>query len=157
MKTIKHESNALIRFPDCDPFNHLNNARYLDYFFNAREDHIANHHDITLAEITKRTGKCWVVVESQIKYLKPAVWTEEVILTSQLIQWKDKYPTVEMQMWNKEKTQLKSIMWSSFIHFDLKTNLPAEHDPEIIEIFGITGEQMISINIDQRIKEILSA
>jgi acyl-CoA thioester hydrolase len=30
------ESEALIRFPDCDPFNHLNNSRYIDYFINAR-------------------------------------------------------------------------------------------------------------------------
>ena len=36
------ESEALIRFPDCDPFNHLNNAHYLDYFINAREDHLMN-------------------------------------------------------------------------------------------------------------------
>ncbi|WP_192348725.1 hypothetical protein [Algoriphagus sp. Y33] len=30
------ESNSVIRFQDYDPFNHLNNARYIDYFINAR-------------------------------------------------------------------------------------------------------------------------
>jgi acyl-CoA thioester hydrolase len=25
------ESTAVIRFQDCDPFGHLNNARYIDY------------------------------------------------------------------------------------------------------------------------------
>ncbi len=30
------ESKVLIRFSDCDPFNHLNNARYIDYFINAQ-------------------------------------------------------------------------------------------------------------------------
>ena len=34
------ESKVLIRFSDCDPFNHLNNARYIDYFINAREDQL---------------------------------------------------------------------------------------------------------------------
>ncbi|MEM8567925.1 MAG: thioesterase family protein, partial [Bacteroidota bacterium] len=41
MKTL--ESIHTIRFPDCDPFNHLNNARYIDYFINAREDHELQH------------------------------------------------------------------------------------------------------------------
>ena len=26
------ESEAFIAFGDCDPFRHLNNARYIDYF-----------------------------------------------------------------------------------------------------------------------------
>ena len=37
-KTI--ESKVKIRFPDCDPFNHLNNSKYIDYIINAREDHL---------------------------------------------------------------------------------------------------------------------
>jgi acyl-CoA thioester hydrolase len=28
------ESKAIIRFSDCDPFNHLNNSSYINYFFN---------------------------------------------------------------------------------------------------------------------------
>lgn len=35
------ESIAVARFQDCDPFSHLNNARYIDYFLNAREDQLA--------------------------------------------------------------------------------------------------------------------
>ncbi len=30
------ETQIVIRFQDCDPFGHLNNARYIDYFVNAR-------------------------------------------------------------------------------------------------------------------------
>ena len=33
-------STAVIRFQDCDPYAHLNNGRYLDYFMNAREDQL---------------------------------------------------------------------------------------------------------------------
>jgi len=32
------QSTYQVRFQDSDPFRHLNNARYLDYFVNARED-----------------------------------------------------------------------------------------------------------------------
>ena len=39
------ESKVKIRFQDCDPFNHLNNAAYINYFINAREDQILeNYH-----------------------------------------------------------------------------------------------------------------
>ena len=32
MKPLERESEVVIRFPDCDPFRHLNNSRYVDYF-----------------------------------------------------------------------------------------------------------------------------
>ena len=32
-----------IRFNDGDLFGHLNNSRYLDYFINAREDHLKEY------------------------------------------------------------------------------------------------------------------
>ena len=35
-----------IRFQDCDPFNHLNNAKYIDYFLNVREDQILENYNI---------------------------------------------------------------------------------------------------------------
>ncbi|WP_074407621.1 MULTISPECIES: thioesterase family protein [Aquimarina] len=48
------ESRAIIRFPDCDPFNHLNNSRYIDYFINAREDHLVNNHDFDVYRYAKK-------------------------------------------------------------------------------------------------------
>ena len=32
------ESEVVARFQDCDPFGHLNNARYMDYFINIPAD-----------------------------------------------------------------------------------------------------------------------
>ena len=50
------ESKALIRFPDCDPFNHLNNARYIDYFINAREDHIIANLNFNIYHFAAKYG-----------------------------------------------------------------------------------------------------
>ena len=44
----KLQSAVKIRFQDCDPFNHLNNAAYLNYFVNAREDQISKHYGIDI-------------------------------------------------------------------------------------------------------------
>ena len=58
------ESECLIRFSDCDPFNHLNNSRYIDYFINAREDHLLAYHDFNLYDLAKEKKLGWVAVSA---------------------------------------------------------------------------------------------
>ena len=41
-------SQTKIRFQHCDPFNHLNNGSYIDYFMNHREDQLIMHYDIDI-------------------------------------------------------------------------------------------------------------
>ena len=79
------ESKIRVRFQDCDPFNHLNNSSYLDYFFNAREDQLLKFYDIDIYKHVQKQGKGWVVVTNQISYLKPALVTETVTIQSQII------------------------------------------------------------------------
>jgi len=45
-----------IRFQDCNPFNHLNNSKYLEYFINAREDQIAEQYDLDIFNYMQETG-----------------------------------------------------------------------------------------------------
>ena len=68
----KLESNVKIRFQDCDPFNHLNNAAYINYLINAREDQILEHYKIDIYKMARTTGKSWVVGSNQIAYINPA-------------------------------------------------------------------------------------
>ena len=42
------ESKTTIRFHDCDPFRHLNQARYLDYFVECREDQLREHYGLDM-------------------------------------------------------------------------------------------------------------
>ncbi len=70
------ESTAEIRFQDCDPFGHLNNARYIDYFMNARTDQIAEYYGLQLLQ--EGQSKSWVVTKSQIVYFVPAKLMETV-------------------------------------------------------------------------------
>src|SRR5215471_5313854 len=92
------ESESLIRFPDCDPFNHLNNSRYLDYFINAREDHLLNIYRFNMYEYIKEQKRGWVVGMNQIAYLKPAMLMETVIIQSTIRELKEKDLLVEMCM-----------------------------------------------------------
>src|SRR6188472_1810792 len=84
------ESKTLIRFPDCDPFNHLNNARYLDYFMNAREDHLMRGMEFNIYKIAQEQGVSWVVASHRIAYLRPAMLMETVTIDSTLLAWRER-------------------------------------------------------------------
>src|SRR6201985_3823753 len=93
------ETEYLIRFPDCDPFNHLNNSRYIDYFINAREDHLVLFHNFKIYQYAYETGKSWVVSQNQVAYLHPAVLMEKVIIQSAILELNVSDIVVEMRMW----------------------------------------------------------
>lgn len=153
--TTKFESNHIIRFPDCDPYNHLNNGRYMDYFMNAREDHIIEHYNFNMYHHAIKTGEAWVVYQNLTAYLAPVLLMEQVVITSQLIEWNDRKTTVEMQMWNKDKTVLKAVLWTKFHHFNIKTNKSIDHSEEIKSIFKIPNHSSTSeISFDERVKQL---
>ena len=124
-----------IRFQDCDPFNHLNNGRYTDYFLNAREDQLLEHYGLDIYRIARETGACWVVSTSQIAYLRPAITMEKVLIETMLISYAPKHVAVEMRMWDSGHRALKAFCWMGFVHFDLRTNSVKEHSAEYMELF----------------------
>jgi acyl-CoA thioester hydrolase len=124
-----------VRFQDCDPFNHLNNSKYLEYFINVREDQIAENYDLDIFEYMKTTGLSWVVASNQISYLKPAFTMETVLIESQLIQYTDNLLLVEMKMWNENETELKAILWIKFIQYNIQTKKAASHSEDLMKLF----------------------
>ena len=132
----KLESKVKIRFQDCDPFNHLNNAAYINYLINAREDQILEHYGIDIYKMARTIGKSWVVGSNQIAYINPAFLMEEVLIDSQLFEFDDSNIRVELRMWNKDKTKIKAVMWSTFVHFNLMKQKRESHSEELMEIFA---------------------
>ena len=129
------ESKTRIRFQDCDPFNHLNNAKYLDYFINQREDQVEENYGLNIFEEIKKTGKGWVVGSNQIAYIKPANLMEEILVETKLIHFNKNAIRVEMKMYNADKTQLKSLLWIRFIYIDVRSQKMAEHGSELIKLY----------------------
>ena len=151
------ESKALIRFPDCDPFNHLNNARYIDYFINAREDHIMANVNFNIYQYAAQNGMGWVVSKNQIAYLKPAFLMETVIIDSTALHIGDMEVAVEMKMWNEGKDKLKSVLWSNFVHINMKTQRPENHSKELMELFKPVESPLASIvSFDERVEQLRS-
>src|SRR5258707_7296042 len=83
------ESIAYVRFQDCDPFQHLNNARYIDYFMNAREVQLIQFYNFRIFDVPKQTNQGWVVTRTQIAYLSPAMMQEYLVIRTRLIPMTD--------------------------------------------------------------------
>jgi len=147
------ESEMKIRFPDCDPFNHLNNSKYIDYFINAREDHLLSNYDFDLHAIAREKGISWVVGQNQIAYLLPATLMETVIVQTRLVSFDNKSLVMEGLMWDKSKTTLKALLWSKFVHFNLRTMRSEVHAGEFMDFFKSLENPLSEIvSFEERVK-----
>jgi len=149
------EGKIKIRFQDCDPYNHLNNSKYIDYFINVREDQLIENYDFDYFDIAKTQGVAWVTGSNQISYLKPADTNEIVTIQSQIIKVTSLSTLVEFRMYNEEKTQLKSIMWSKFIHIKMKTMRSTQHSEEFMNLFESICLPVDELTFEERVKSIM--
>jgi YbgC/YbaW family acyl-CoA thioester hydrolase len=122
------QSVYTVRFSDCDPLGHLNNSKYIDYFLNAREDHLKEHYGIDLKAWAQQ-GQAFVVSAHEIRYLRPVTYNESVSIQSALIGWDDSSLLVEMCMFGNDR-QLKAILWSTFTRIHPATGKRMVHPPE---------------------------
>lgn len=144
-----------VRFQDCDPFNHLNNSKYLEYFINTREDQIAEYYELDVFKYMKTTGLSWVVASNQISYIKPAFTMETVLIESQLIHYTDNLLLVEMKMWNENETELKAILWIKFIQFNIQTQKVENHSDDLMKLFQSIVVPVDQVIFENRYKEIM--
>lgn len=125
------ESRMLIRFQDCDPLRHLNNAKYFDYFFNAREDQLPKIYGVEIMDLIQEFEAFWVVYNHHIAYLKPANMGEWVRINTRLIGFDEQTLIVEYQMTDDYKSHLKTLMWTTFKYVGMNTSRTMKHSEEV--------------------------
>jgi YbgC/YbaW family acyl-CoA thioester hydrolase len=130
------ESTMLIRFHDCDPFNHLNNSRYLDYIMTARGDQLLEHYQFDIYALARTKGIGWVTAQTQIAYINPALLMERVVIQTCLRSYSDRSLRFEATMWNENKTQLKALLETRLVHYNLQKQKSQSHDAELMEFFS---------------------
>jgi YbgC/YbaW family acyl-CoA thioester hydrolase len=148
-------SNYKIRFNDCDMFGHLNNARYLDYMINAREDHLKDDYNFNInAYYQNDLG--WVAGSHEIVYLRPAIYNEIVSIQSQLINADDFFLHVEIVMKDTDKRHIKAVMRTKLIPVNIKTGRKEPHQPEFLEWAKslIDNEYDLKSDFQERIKQL---
>ncbi|MEO6542083.1 MAG: acyl-CoA thioesterase [Ferruginibacter sp.] len=149
-------SLCTIRFTDCDPFGHLNNARYIDYFLNGRDDHLKDAYQLDLTHFYQQ-GVSWLVASHEISYLRPAAYNERVILQSAVIQVGPGSLLVEMIMLDEKRSHIKAFMWSNFIHVNVKTGKKEDHSGSFVEFARSVALDDVDVSkgYQHRLKEVI--
>jgi acyl-CoA thioester hydrolase len=127
------ETKVAARFQDCDPFGHLNNAKYLEYFINAREDHLVLAYGFDLNVHARESGCAWVIARHQIAYLAPVAFGEEVLIRTSLRRYTDQSAMMEGRMYDASGARLKSLLWTDFAYVQLATGRPSKHGAAVTE------------------------
>lgn len=127
------ESRMIIRFQDCDPLRHLNNAKYFDYFFNAREDQLPKLYGVEMNDLIRTYEAYWVVYNHHIAYLKSANLAEWVRVFSRLIHFNDDTLVVEYFMTDDQKSHLKTLMWTTFKYVGMQNSGTTSHSTDVRE------------------------
>ncbi|MFD2247284.1 acyl-CoA thioesterase [Pontibacter ruber] len=153
------ESTALVRFEDCDPFGHLNNGRYIDYYLNAREDQLRDNYKLDIYAHSKTSGKAWVVAANQIAYLREVKFMETVTIRTSLRWFSGSDLWMEGQMLDLETGAIKSVIWTRFTYIDIRKGQKAEHGDDLLQLFRevvVEGEGKPTAYFEERVKELRS-
>ena len=151
------ESRHRIHFQDCDPLGHLNNARYLDYFLNAREEHVLTHYAAALAGLLQSQQAGWVIRKHHISYLRPARPGQQVRILSQLVQFDNSNLVVEMQMLDEAGTRLLALLWSEMAFVRVPAGTRLDHSDELLDLLDGLDVESIAYDpdgFDERVKTV---
>ncbi|GGE99902.1 acyl-CoA thioesterase [Hymenobacter cavernae] len=151
------ETMHRIHFQDCDPFGHLNNARYLDYFLNAREDHVLEHYALNMTELATKSGAGWVVAKHHLAYLRPANHGENVLIRSQIIHFDNSNLVVEMQMRDETGSRLKALLWAEMAFVKIASATRTDHSDKLMELLDELDVEEIDYDpdgFDERVRRL---
>jgi len=151
------ESRTIIRFQDCDPLQHLNNAKYFDYYFNAREDQVAKLYDFNPGQLFRELGTSWVVYQHQIAYVRPALVSEWIRIKSRIINFTEDTTVTEYFMTDDAGRQLKNVLWVTSKYISVRTGKRIAHDPAVMELLETICEPNVKFEelvFNERIRAI---
>ncbi|SFQ67243.1 acyl-CoA thioesterase [Hymenobacter arizonensis] len=151
------ETTHHVYFQDCDMLGHLNNARYLDYFLNAREDHTTAHYALNMGELAREQKAAWVITKHHISYLKPARQGTRVRISSQLIHFDNSSLVLEMQMRDESGARLLALMWSEMAYVAMPAGTRTDHANAMMDLLDeldVEGVDYDPDGFDERVKEV---
>jgi acyl-CoA thioester hydrolase len=151
------ETTHRIYFQDCDMLGHLNNARYFDYFLNAREDHTTAHYNLNMGELAREQNAAWVITKHHISYLKAAKQGAQVRILSQLIHFDNSSLVLEMQMRSEDGLRLLALLWSEMAFVTTPAGTRTDHANAMMDFLAdldVDGVEYDPDGFDDRVKEV---
>ncbi|MFD1468469.1 acyl-CoA thioesterase [Hymenobacter caeli] len=151
------ESSHRVHFQDCDMLGHLNNARYLDYFLNAREDHAAAHYQLNMGELAREQQAAWVITKHHLSYLRPARQGAQVRIRSQIIHYDNSNLVLEMQMRAADGLRLLALLWSEMAFVTTPAGTRTDHSNALMDLLDQLDVEAIDYDpdgFDERVKTV---
>ncbi|RYY12073.1 MAG: hypothetical protein EOO04_34155, partial [Chitinophagaceae bacterium] len=81
-------------------------------------DHLAFHYGFDALKSMEEEQMTWVIGQHQIKYMRPAVFHETVLIQSCITAVEDRELTVAMKMWDAQQ-RLKASLLTTFVYCSL--------------------------------------
>ena len=158
-ETLTKEPSSIytIRFQDCDPMGHLNNARFIDYTLNAREDHLIEYYNISLREYMQK-GLGWMVAGHEIFYRKPAMYNEKVLIRTSLIHYGESDLLMEGVIMDAAETHLKALIWTRFVFVNIRTGKKEVHSEDLLGFFAsVLKSEIAPAGAKERLQQLSEA
>jgi acyl-CoA thioester hydrolase len=129
-----HDKTITISESHLDSFGHLNNARYLELFEQARWDLITERG--FGIEVIRRTGTGPTILEVTIKFLRELAPRETVVIRTEMVSYERKVGKIRQQMLKGDGTVACEAIFS-FGLFDVERRKLIDPTPEWAFAVGI--------------------
>jgi len=136
------ESRTVIRFQDCDPLQHLNNAKYFDYFFNSREDQVPKLYGVEMMDFIRKYNAAWVIYNHNISYVRPAKVGEWVRIMSRVLWFNQNTVVLEYYMTDDSEKELKTLLWTTMRYVSISDGKSTDHKGAILDFLKATSENV---------------
>jgi thioesterase-3 len=126
-----HSIKIKIRGYHLDMYQHVNNARYLEFLEEARWNYIESK--ISLKEWMKK-GLGFVVVNININYRKPGSLDQVLEIQSKVASMNVRSATIEQKIYLEGTDNLIADADVTFVVVDIKTGKPVVIEGELLDI-----------------------
>ncbi len=131
--TVIHHEPFRVRFYECDAYGHLNNVNYLRWMQEAAFGASAavGYDSSRYDEI----GHLWLVRESDVEYLTPLVYGDEVTIKTWVSDFRRSHSLRQYEFTNQRTGQLAARASTDWVYVNAQTLRPAAIPPEMQHAF----------------------
>ena len=129
-----HEKHVVISEAHLDSFGHLNNARYLELFEQARWDLITERG--FGIDVINRTRTGPTILEVNVRFLRELAPRETIVIRSQLVSYERKIGKIRQQMIKADGAVACEALFT-FGLFDIERRKLIEPSPEWAHAVGV--------------------
>lgn len=132
-----HRKVITIKPDDLDDNQHVNNVRYVFWVQEIAKEHWQN----TVSETTQER-LFWVVRNHHITYYESAVLGDQIILTTEVIDWRGAISVRQVEMKNHRTGNLLVKATTDWCAVDSKNMRPTKIPEEIKQLFSNNNEKL---------------